>query len=158
LKSPPHTGRIEVLSRLFPGAKFIHIVRHPFALFPSTVRLWESLDDVQGLQRPTGKGLDEYVFRCLTRMYGGFEDQRKRLDSSAIYDVRYEDLIAHPAAEISKMYQKLELGDYEVVRPKIEAFVVEQKDYKPNKHHIEKALKEKIHQRWAGYFEKYGYA
>ncbi|MBW8886108.1 MAG: sulfotransferase, partial [Planctomycetia bacterium] len=100
LKSPPHTGRIEVLARLFPGAKFIHIVRHPFALYPSTLRLWQSLDAVQGLQMPSGKGLDDYVFNCLTRMYGGFEDQRKRIDPAAIYDVRYEDLTAHPMAEV----------------------------------------------------------
>ena len=36
MKSPPHTGRIEVLARLFPGAKFIHIVRDPYSIFPST--------------------------------------------------------------------------------------------------------------------------
>ena len=109
LKSPPHTGRIEVLARLFPGAKFIHIVRHPFALFPSTTRLWQSLDEVQGLQMPKGKGLEEYVFGCLTRMYGGFEEQRKRIDPAAIYDVRYEDLVADPVREIGKMYARLGL-------------------------------------------------
>jgi omega-hydroxy-beta-dihydromenaquinone-9 sulfotransferase len=158
LKSPPHTGRIEVLSRLFPGAKFIHIVRHPFALFPSTMRLWQSLDEVQGLQMPQGKGLDEYVFGCLTRMYGGFEDQRRRLDPQSIYEIRYEDLIANPVAEVGKMYEKLELGDFEVVRGKIAAFVASQKDYKPNKHKLDDALKARIRERWAAYFDKYGYA
>src|SRR5207247_8041206 len=129
LKSPPHTGRIEVLARLFPGAKFIHIVRHPFALFPSTLRLWQSLDAVQGLQMPNGRGLEDYVFDCLTRMYRGFEDQRKRIDPSSIYDVRYEDLTAHPVAEMQKMYERLGLGPYEIVRQKIEAAVAAGKDY-----------------------------
>jgi omega-hydroxy-beta-dihydromenaquinone-9 sulfotransferase len=157
LKSPPHTGRIEVLSRLFPGAKFIHIVRHPFALFPSTMRLWQSLDEVQGLQMPSGRGLEEYVFDCLTRMYRGFEDQRQRLDPKAIYDVRYEELIANPIHEISKMYAQLDLGDFTPVEEKIASFVTEQKDYKPNKHRLDKELKDKIHQRWAAYFDRYGY-
>jgi hypothetical protein len=158
LKSPPHTGRIEVLARLFPGAKFIHIVRHPFALFPSTMRLWQSLDEVQGLQMPRGRGMDEYVFDCLTRMYRGFEDQRRRLDSAAIYDVRYEDLTADPVAEVGKMYKRLDLGDYRIVRDQIAAFVEEQKDYKPNKHRLDEPLKARIRQRWAEYFERYGYA
>jgi omega-hydroxy-beta-dihydromenaquinone-9 sulfotransferase len=157
LKSPPHTGRMEVLSRLFPGAKFIHIVRHPFALFPSTVRLWQSLDEVQGLQMPKGRGLEDYVFDCLTRMYRGFEEQRQRIDAKNIYDVRYEDLIANPVHEIGRMYAKLELGDFHVVEEKIANFVVEQKDYKPNKHHLDKELKDKIHQRWAAYFDRYNY-
>jgi hypothetical protein len=158
LKSPPHTGRIEVLAKLFPGAKFIHIVRHPFALFPSTMRLWQSLDEVQGLQMPNGHGLDEYVFNCLTRMYRGFEDQRRRLDPAAIYDVRYEDLVADPVAEIGKMYERLALGDYRIVRESITKSVAAQRDYKTNKHHLDDALKAKIRQRWAAYFEKYGYA
>jgi omega-hydroxy-beta-dihydromenaquinone-9 sulfotransferase len=157
LKSPPHTGRIEVLSRLFPGARFIHIVRHPFALFPSTMRLWQSLDEVQGLQMPNSIGLEEYVFDCLTRMYHGFEEQRKRLDARAIYEVRYEDLVANPVREIDKIYERLELGPFGMVRAKIAEFVATQKDYKPNKHRIDDALKARIRQRWASYFEQYGY-
>jgi omega-hydroxy-beta-dihydromenaquinone-9 sulfotransferase len=158
LKSPPHTGRVEVLARLFPGAKFIHIVRHPFALFPSTMRLWQSLDEVQGLQMPRGRGLEDYVFDCLTRMYRGLEDQRERLDPAAIYDVRYEDLVADPVAEIGKMYKRLELGDYSVVRGRIVEMVEAQKDYKTNKHKMDDALKARIRERWEGYFERYGYA
>jgi hypothetical protein len=157
-KSPPHTGRIEVLARLFPGAKFIHIVRHPFALFPSTTRLWQSLDEVQGLQMPQGKGLEEYVFSCLTRMYGGFEEQRQRIDPAAIYDVRYEDLVANPVVEIGKMYARLGLGDFSPVHDKVAAFAAGQKEYKPNKHRIDDDLKRRIRERWATYFERYGYA
>jgi hypothetical protein len=158
LKSPPHTGRVEVLARLFPGAKFIHIARHPFALFPSTMRLWQSLDEVQGLQMPRGRGLDEYVFSCLTRMYAGFEEQRQRLDAGAIYDIHYEDLIADPVGQLAKIYRQLELGDFDSVRPKVAALVEEQKEYKPNKHKVHPELKEIIRQRWKAYFERYGYA
>jgi hypothetical protein len=157
LKSPPHTGRIEVLSRLFPGAKFIHIVRHPYALFPSTMRLWQSLDEVQGLQMPRGRGLDEYVLSCLERMYGGFDEQRQRLSPELIYDVRYEDLVEDPVGQIGKMYERLDLGDFEVVKDKIAAFAAEQKDYKPNTHRLDETIKEKLHTRWASYFERWGY-
>ncbi len=34
--SPPHTGRIRLLAEMFPQAKFIHLVRDPYSLFPST--------------------------------------------------------------------------------------------------------------------------
>lgn len=158
LKSPPHTGRIEVLSRLFPGAKFIHITRNPYALFPSTTRLWHSLDEVQGLQLPKDVGLEEYVFDCLTRMYRGFEDQRQRLDPAAVIDVRYEDLIADPVGEVAGIYRALGLGDYGVVEGRIAAFAGQQKDYQTNKHQLDEPLKAQIRQRWAGYFERYGYA
>ncbi len=157
LKSPPHTGRIEVLSRLFPGAKFIHITRNPYSLFPSTTRLWHSLDEVQGLQFPKDVGLDEYVFDCLTRMYRGFDDQRQRLDPTAVYDLRYEDLVADPVGEVGRLYEQLNLGEYSLVQDSIAAAVSEQKDYKTNKHELDEGLKAQIRERWAGYFERYGY-
>ena len=38
LKSPPHTGRIALLLKMFPDARFVHIHRDPFAVFRSTRR------------------------------------------------------------------------------------------------------------------------
>jgi omega-hydroxy-beta-dihydromenaquinone-9 sulfotransferase len=157
LKSPPHTGRVELLAHLFPGAKFIHIVRSPYALFPSTVRLWQSLDAVQGLQLPRGVGLEDYVFDCLTRMYRGFEQQRTKLPPGSIYDLRYEDLVADPIGEVARAYQALSLGDFAAVRDKMEALVGQQKDYQTNKHELDETLKARIRERWADYFDRYGY-
>jgi len=157
LKSPPHTGRVATLARLFPGAKFIHIVRNPYSLFPSTTRLWQSLDEVQGLQLPRGAGLEEYVFECFTQMYRGYEEQRQQLDPAAVVDLRYEDLIADPVGEVEKLYERLQLGDFAAVRDKIAVFVGQQKDYKPNKHEMDEELKARIREQWAAYFERYGY-
>jgi hypothetical protein len=50
LKSPPHTARIGVLAEMFPEARFLHVVRDPYVVIPSTLRLWRSLHDVQALQ------------------------------------------------------------------------------------------------------------
>ena len=116
LKSPTHTGRVGILSRLFPGAQFIHITRNPLDLFPSTCRLWKSLDAVQGCQLPHHEQLDEYVFDALLRMYDGFEKQRAELDPAQIVDIRYEDLVADPMGVVEGVYQKLNLGDFTPVR------------------------------------------
>jgi hypothetical protein len=91
-------------------------------------------------------------------MYRGFEDQRQRLAPETIVDVRYEDLVADPVKKVGEIYQRLELGDYRLVREPIAEFVAQQKDYKPNKHHMDEALKRRIRERWAAYFERYGYA
>src|SRR5205085_12402082 len=69
LKSPPHTARIPVLKQMFPNAVFIHIVRDPYVVFPSTVNLWRTLFRTHGLQKPTCAGLEEYVLRTVERMY-----------------------------------------------------------------------------------------
>ena len=157
LKSPPHTGRVETLARLFPGAKFVHITRDPYEIFASTQRLWESLDDVQGLQRPHHAHLNEYVFEAFERMYHGFESQRQALASDAIIDVRYEDLIGDPLAHTRAIYERLGLGDFAGVESLLKQHVEQQKNYQPNHHQLDPALKAEIRRRWANYFERYGY-
>ncbi|MEI7929267.1 MAG: sulfotransferase [Verrucomicrobiales bacterium] len=76
LKSPPHTARMGVLRAMYPGAKFLHIVRDPYVVFPSTVRLWQSMNATQGLQVDPGDDLEEYVFAAFDEMYAAFERDR----------------------------------------------------------------------------------
>ncbi|MEX2188921.1 MAG: sulfotransferase [Pirellulales bacterium] len=162
LKSPPHTGRIEVLSSLFPGAKFVHITRDPYSSFPSTLRLWYALDEAQGFTVVSDTDAEadrreEFVFASFERMYRGFEDQRQRLDPSAVCDVRYEDLVADPVGEVRRVYEQLDLGDYAGVEPKIAAYAAREKNYRTNVHNLDETLKTRIRERWSAYFEKYGY-
>jgi hypothetical protein len=158
LKSPPHTGRIAVLSELFPGARFIHMTRDPYTLFASTRRLWPSLDNVQGLQLPRNKYLDEYVFTCFERMYRGFERQRPLIPANRICDVRYEDLVRDPVGQVQAIYDKLELGDFERIRVPLEAYLRDQRDYQTNRHEtLEPEIRAEIRRRWSDYAEKYGY-
>ncbi len=157
LKSPTHTGRVQLLAELFPGAQFIHITRDPYALFPSTRRLWQSLDAVQGCQLNRDENLDEYVFVALDRMYQGFESQRGELDEKHVIDIRYEDLVADPLGVLRHIYEQLELGDFAAVREKFETYVESLKDYQTNQHELSPELRAEIRRRWAFYFERYGY-
>lgn len=158
LKSPTHTGRIALLSRLFPGAQFIHMTRHPDDLFPSTRRLWMSLDAVQGCQLPRNEHLDEYVFECLRRMYGGFQRQRPTIEPRQIIDVRYEDLVADPVGVIGQIYQQFQLPDFSPVREKLEAFVRSQGDYQVNRHQLDPDTRREVRRQWGDYFTRYGYS
>lgn len=158
LKSPPHTGRIELLAELFPGAKFIHIVRDPYLLFASMRRTWQAMDGVQSFQKPKHDDLDEYVLSCLERMYGGFERQRARIDPATICDLRYEDLVRDPVGQLQVVYQALELGDFEDLRQDLEEYVAQQKDYQPGRHELTPELTAEVDRRWSGYRDKYGYA
>jgi hypothetical protein len=158
LKSPPHTGRVSVLSELFPGAKFVHIVRDPYSLFASTCRLWSALERIQGFQTPRYEHLEEYVLCCLERMYAGFERQRVALDESQICEIRYEELVRDPVGQLRRVYEHLRLGDFELVRAKVEAYAAAKREYRANRHELSPRLRSIIRQRWAAYFEKYGYA
>jgi hypothetical protein len=157
LKSPPHTGRIQTIYELFPDAKFIHIVRDPYVVFPSTQRLWQRLDDIQGMQRPHFRELDEYIFSAFERMYDGFEKQRPAIPEDRLVEVKYEDLVQNPVEELERIYSHLDLGDFESIRELLTAKVANEKDYKTNKHELSDELREEIKERWSGFIERYGY-
>src|SRR5205807_2681055 len=92
LKSPPHTARIPVLAPMFPGARFVHLVRDPYVVFASTVNLWRTLFALHGLQKPTFAGLEEYVLATHVRMQQRLEEGRRLLPPAQFYELRYEDL------------------------------------------------------------------
>lgn len=157
LKSPPHTGRIEELSKLFPGAKFVHIVRSPYAVFPSTKRLWRALDNAQGLQIPRHENIDDYIFETFNNIYSSFEEQRSRMPEASLCDVKYEDLVANPMVELERIYAELKLEGFEAARPNFQAYLDAQSDYQPNRHQMDPELKAEIKSRWGEFITRYGY-
>lgn len=157
LKSPPHTARIRVLLELFPDARFVHIVRDPYVVFPSTVNMWKALYRTHALQCPTFAGLDDYVFSTFNRLYDGLERDRGLVRPSRFYEVRYEDLIRDPLGRMHALYEQLELGEFERVRPQLQEYVAKNAGYETNRYDLTPELRAEITRRWETVIRKYGY-
>jgi omega-hydroxy-beta-dihydromenaquinone-9 sulfotransferase len=158
LKSPPNTARIRLLLEIFPDARFVHIVRHPLAVFPSMVWTWKSVYRAHGLQQPRFKGLEEFVFCNFLRMHRAFTDQKHLIPAGNLCEVRYEDLVRDPLGNMSAIYKQLNLGQFDRVRPMLEAYLAGQKDYKTNRFEVSPELRAEISLRWADFMREYGYA
>jgi len=157
LKSPTHTGRIKVLQEMFPEAKFVHIVRDPMELYSSTMRLWPTLWWYQSLHIADLDGLEDYVFDCYERMYGAYFEHESLIDPENICEVRYERLASEPLNEVNRVYEELDLGDFDQVRPQLEAYLESLGDYKRNKHEYDEETVDRVMTRMAEYAERYGY-
>lgn len=157
VKTPQHLGRMSVLQEMFPEARFVHIVRDPYKVFPSTMKLWKALYKVQAFQNANCVGLEEFVFQCFERMYAQFERDRAAIDPSRLHDIRYEDLVADPAGELEAIYNKLELGDFDRVRAPLADYLETTKDYKTNKFQLDSSLREQIDRRWGHWMRPFGY-
>jgi hypothetical protein len=157
LKSPTHTARIGVLATMFPGARFLHIVRNPLAVYPSTIKLWRVLDEAQGLQIPNHRQLTSYVQAAFQRMYLAFDQQRPLVPGNQIYDIRYEDLVEDPVGVLRNAYAALDLGDFEAVRPRLEAMTRDSGRYQTNRYELPPAEQSEILRRWHHYAQQYGY-
>lgn len=158
LKTPQHTCRVRTLLEMFPDARFVHIVRDPNVIFPSTLKLWKRMYRYHGLQKPRYEGLEEHVFNTFNRMYAAFEEDRKLVAPSRFCEVRYEDLVKDPMGKMREVYERLDLGDFENARPGIERYLERTKDYKTNRHEVSPEVREQVARRWGAYIERYGYA
>jgi len=158
LKSPPHTARMGVLAEMFPGARFLHVVRDPFVVFPSTMRLWRSLHQSQALQVDPGDTLERYVFAAFDEMYAAFERDRATLPPERLYEMRYEDLCADPVGTMREVYERFELGGFERVLPAFEAKAAAMKRYRTNTYNHDPRIVGEIATRWRPFIERYGYA
>jgi len=157
LKSPTHTGRVEVLAKMFPDAKFVHIVRDPYSVFPSTVRLWKSLYTTQGFQSPKFKEINEHVYTCFERMMSAYERGHQSIPDGHLCEVRYEDLARDPIGQLRRVYDELDLGEFDAALPHFEEHVAGLKEYKTNTFQLDEDIKSDIDRRWAPFIDKYGY-
>jgi omega-hydroxy-beta-dihydromenaquinone-9 sulfotransferase len=157
LKSPTHSCRIKTLLQLFPDARFVHIVRDPYVVFPSTVNLWKSLYQTHGLQTPRLNGLNEHVFDTFNHLYERLEEGKELIPSGRFHEVRYEDLVSDPVGQMRLLYERLHLGAFDSVLPKLQDYLAKTKNYRTNKYEHSPELRAEISRRWGPVIERYRY-
>jgi hypothetical protein len=158
LKSPTHTSRIGFLAREYPGAKFLHIARHPVTVFLSTVNLWRVLIETNGLQVPRDTDYKEFVLSTLERMYAAYNRQRETLAPGQLVEIRYEDLVQDPVGVLRGAYERLDLGDFSTVEPALRAATRSSSSYRTNEYQLDESIRAEIMSRWAGYAARFGYS
>ncbi len=157
LKSPPHTARVPALLDLFPDARFVHIVRDPYTVFPSTVNLWNSFASRHCFQPPNGKQTEEKVLTEFRVIYDRLEEARPLFKPDRFHELRYEELVKDPIGELRKVYATLELDGFDDARPKVEAYLKQTGGYETNKYAITPAQREEVNRRWGDVIRRYGY-
>jgi hypothetical protein len=157
LKSPPHTARIRLLLELFPDARFVHIVRDPYVVYPSSIHLLKSLSRVHSLQRPTFEGLDERVLSTYVDLYRKVDEGRELVEPSRFYELRYEDLIADPEGQLRRLYEHLGLGEFDRYLPKLRQYLADHVDYRTNRYELTPQQRAAVDENWGDVIDRYGY-
>lgn len=157
LKSPPHTARIPTLLDLFPDARFVHIVRDPRVVFPSTLNLWKSLAARHGFQSTARANFEGKVLREFRILYDRLEEARPLLRPNRFHELHYEELTRDPVNQLRKVYDALELDGFTSARPRVEAYLQQTTGYETNKYAITEDQRRLIEERWGDVMRRYGY-
>jgi hypothetical protein len=100
-KSPPNLIRFRFLQALFPGARFVAVIRHPVPVTYATHRFYRKLH--RRPQRPT-------IDRLLEHWVTAHEIFRRDLGSlDRVIVVRYEELTDRPADVLARVGDELGL-------------------------------------------------
>ncbi len=132
LKSPHNTGRLALLSSMYPGARFVHIRRDPAEVYRSNINIEKTAHALFQLQDPTPG--DAYSDR-FPSLYHGMES-RFYADADArqwrgVCEVRYEDLVADPLRVVRSIYDTLGLRWTDEYGARLRDYLARIEGYKP---------------------------
>ena len=121
--------------------------------------LWNALNETQSLGRDgyDDSWIEEYVLRTLTRMYEAYNRDAAEVPENRLYQVRYEDLVDDPLPVLREAYRRLELGDPAPAEEGLRSYLQEVKNYRTNRHTLDDQTRAMVRERWADYFERFGY-
>ncbi len=158
LKNPSNTGRIKLLLEMFPDARFIHICRNPYTLFPSMVKFMVKVLPRYCVQNPIEKRkMEEIILDVYAALYKKYLAEKSLIPDGNLVEVRYEDFIERPLDELEKIYNALNLGGFEENKNIFKEYLTAQSGIETSKYKLDKEIKERIYGSWKFVFDAFGY-
>jgi hypothetical protein len=159
LKSPPHTARIRLLLELFPGARFVHIHRHPYTVFLSNRHAWKTGPPFWQLQRYDRHDADQQIIDTYKTMYDAYFEERALIPPGQFCEVAFESLERQPLQQIERIYQTLGLSGFPAARASLETYLRSIVGYRKNEYAmLPDPLRQQISNAWARSFSEWDYA
>ena len=126
-KNPQHCTRVRILNRIFPDAKFIHIIRDRTAVACSTFHtsskdppsdlyfssLREKIFPLLGDKYSSGTLSETELYKLARDMLVSKAREAKAFGSDRYYEISYEELVAEPREKINEVLGFCELGSYQ---------------------------------------------
>ena len=157
LKNVVNIGRVDHLLRLFPDAKFIHIVRNPYNLYPSLLHLYREWLRVYQLDDYDWSEIESFVTDAYPRVMQKYLADRALIPAGHLAEVRFEDLERDPLGELARLYAELDLPDWENAQTHIAAYLETIADYRKNAFQLDPAIRERVGEKWRFALEEWNY-
>lgn len=156
-KNPPHTGRIRMLLEMYPDAKFIYLVRNPYAVFESTRSFFRNTLAPIRLQTISDEELKREILLNYRALYEHYEADKILIPEGHLAEVRFEEFEAHPLETAEALYRKLSLGDFGRVRPAMERYLEGQRGFRKKTYHLDLKTRQAVEQYWGDALRQWDY-
>ncbi len=157
VKNPVYTGRLAMLRKMFPEAKFVHIHRNPYEVFVSMRNFYKKLLAEFALQSYQHVDIDETILSVYDRMMRTLEADAADLEADKYIELRYHDLDQSPLQAVESIYTALSLPGFDAAREKFEAYLASVESFEKNKFAYSDEAAAKVEGRLGYFLEKWAY-
>jgi hypothetical protein len=160
VKSCTHTARIRLLLEMFPEAKFVHIHRHPYEVYASTLHMRRHTDWENFFQIPEMDWDVERKRQTLLlgqRIFDRVIEDRALIPKQNFVEIRYEDLCGNELAWIETIYRQFGYDNWPATKAAIQPYVEGLKGYQRNALKITEDDRDEVYREWRAVFDTYGY-
>tara|TARA_R110000850_G_scaffold242756_3_gene367563 strand:- start:772 stop:1938 length:1167 start_codon:yes stop_codon:yes gene_type:complete len=158
-KNPPSTTRMEMILKMHPDAKFVHIVRNPWEVYCSTRSHFPRVFNAFAWQSFQHVDISKYTLETYEKLMRRYLEDRDRLQlpASQLVETSYEKVIADPQGEIGRIYDTLGLDSKAIGLVHITEYLKGLGSYRCNVHNVDSEEARKVRERWGFSFDAWGY-
>lgn len=157
IKNPVYTGRLAMLTHLFPEAKFVHIRRNPYEVFVSMRNFYRKLLEEFALQSFAHIDIDATIFGVYERMMDMLARDAEGLRPPKYLDLAYEDLDRDGIGTLQRVYEGLELPGFAAAQPKFEAYLASVRTFEKNRFSYSDEAAAKVETKLGRFLDQWGY-
>lgn len=157
LKSPPNTARVKHLLSLFPKAKFILMHRNPYEVYASNQRYWKVTNRIYAVAKTNSVDNNEIILQSYALTTQRYLLEKHLIPDGQLIEMPYDDLMCNPIENMRKIYETLQLDDFDYIESKMKSYVDSQKSYVQLKHELPVAEKDVVSQRFEPFIRYWNY-
>lgn len=158
LKNPPNTARVKLLLEMFPTAKFIHIYRNPYIVYASTKHLSQNILPIFALQEISEQELDENILKFYQQLMHKFFAEQSLIPKENLIEIKYEDFVCAELAQLQKIYEHLNLPNFEKAKENFQKYIDDHSNYETNKYLFDEETIAKVYDAWKFTIDKWQYS
>lgn len=157
VKNPVYTGRVAMIRKLWPDARFVHIYRNPYVVFESTRKFYRALLPRFALQEYDEDVADSLIAETWPRMIDSLYRDVADLGADRFVELSYESLVDDPLEQLERIYASLNIPGFPEVRPAFEAHLDSVAHYKKNEHVLSNETVDKVDRHWGDLVRRWAY-
>lgn len=157
LKSTTCHSRLRHLLRVFPQMKFVHIIRNPFEVYVSLMSMIRKMVALNQMVDVDWDVAERGIIDTYTASLKLYIQDRSLIPSENLVEVRFEDLERDAMGELRRVYQTLDLGNWDTAEKGMSAYLATLKDYRKNRYEADPSVVERVTEDWGFALDEWNY-